>query len=106
MIYHIADTDSWDKFKDKTHYEADSLHTEGFIHCCSSEIQLREVLERFYNNMQNLLILHIDEKQLDCELKYEPAPDTNERYPHIFGAIIKTAIVSVLAMKTNEVNTK
>jgi uncharacterized protein (DUF952 family) len=100
MIYHTVSPEDWAKFADLTHYKAESLESEGFIHC-STDAQLLGVVERFYGNVANLLALHIDESLLDCELKYETALGTDQQYPHIFGPIVKTAIVQVEAIKTD-----
>jgi uncharacterized protein (DUF952 family) len=102
MLFHTISPEDWATFDDKSHYEAESLHTEGFIHC-STDAQLLGVVERFYGSVDNLLALHIDETLLDCELKYEPAPGTDERYPHVFGPIVKTAIVNVVVIKADGV---
>ncbi len=99
MIYHITTTAGLELFEEQSHYKAESLDTEGFTHCCSSYEQLLGVVKRYYAATSNLLVLHINEKTLDCELKYELAPNSNEVYPHVFGPIVKTAIVNVTTLK-------
>jgi uncharacterized protein (DUF952 family) len=59
LIYHIVLPEVWEKFKDEYEYEADSLATEGFIHC-SYRSQLDEVLQRYYKDAGKVLILHIN----------------------------------------------
>ena len=46
-IYHIVTPEVWEKFKTEDFYEAESLKTEGFIHCSFAE-QLEGVLQRYY----------------------------------------------------------
>ena len=75
-------------------YEADSLAIEGFIHA-SKEEQVKGVLDRYYQNIPDLLLLHIDETKLSCPLKFELAPSVNELFPHCFGAINIDAVVAV-----------
>ena len=93
LIYHIVLPDIWEKFKDEYEYEAESLHSEGFIHC-SYRNQLDEVLERYYKNAGKVLILHINLHFLTAKFIAEPSTN-REIYPHIYGKINKSAIVAV-----------
>ena len=86
MIYHVTPLSRWKDSLIQGFYEADSLATEGFIHASDSH-QVKGVLERFYKNQQDLLLLHIDETKLTSTLKYEMAPSINELFPHIYGCI-------------------
>jgi len=93
LIYHIVLPDVWEKFADEHEYEAESLQTEGFIHC-SYRNQLDEVLERYYKDAGKVLILHINPHYLKSELVAEPST-AREIYPHIYGRINKSAIVNI-----------
>ena len=93
IIYHIVMPEVWEKFKDETEYEAESLQTEGFIHC-SYRNQLEDVLERYYKNASRVLILHINPHLLTSELIAEPSTN-REIYPHIYGKINRSSIVNV-----------
>ena len=93
LIYHIVTPETWEKFKDEYDYEAESLTTEGFIHC-SYRSQLDEVLARYYKNAGKVLILSINPHLLTSELIAEPSTN-REIYPHIYGKINKTSIVDV-----------
>ena len=91
LIYHIVTPEVWEKFKDETEYEAESLQSEGFIHC-SYRNQLDGVLERYYKNQSKVTILHINPHLLKAHLIAEPSTG-GEVYPHIYGKINKSAIV-------------
>jgi uncharacterized protein (DUF952 family) len=93
LIYHIVTPETWERFKDESFYEADSLATEGFIHC-SYRSQLPEVLERYYKNAERVLILHLNANSLTSELIAEPSTN-REVYPHIYGKINAAAIVEI-----------
>ena len=93
MIYHVISNTDWQNALENGFYEAASLATEGFIHT-SKENQVKGVLERYYLNQMDLLLLHIDEEKLISELKYEVAPSTNEAFPHIYGRLNLDAVVS------------
>lgn len=92
MIYHVTTKEDWDKAIAAGVYEAPSLHTEGFIHN-STAAQVQGVLDSYYTEQTNLVLLHIEETKLIAELKYELAPSVNEMFPHIFGVINLDAIV-------------
>ena len=93
LIYHIVTPEVWEKFKDEDEYEAESLQTEGFIHC-SYRNQLDDVLQRYYKNAGKVLILHINLHYLTAKFVAEPSTN-REIYPHIYGKINKSAIVDV-----------
>lgn len=92
-IYHIVTPDVWENFKDKDFYEAESLQTEGFIHC-SFAGQLEAVLQRYYRDAESVLILEIDPEKLASKLIEEPSTG-GEIYPHIYGVINREAIVRI-----------
>ncbi|MBC7534649.1 MAG: DUF952 domain-containing protein [Ferruginibacter sp.] len=92
MIYHVTRKSDWEKALSNGFYEAASLRTEGFIHA-SSVTQITGVLERYYENEKELLLLHIDEQLLTSPLKYEIASSVDQVFPHVFGAINLDAVV-------------
>jgi uncharacterized protein (DUF952 family) len=93
LIYHIVIPEVWEKFKDEHEYEAESLTTEGFIHC-SYRNQLDEVLQRYYKDADKILILSINTHFLKSDLLAEPSTN-RDIYPHIYGKINKSAIVDI-----------
>jgi uncharacterized protein (DUF952 family) len=97
MIYHVTKKEDWEKAVLKGYYEAASLHSEGFIHN-STMNQVAAVLDRYYKNEKNLLLLHIDETKLTAPLKYELAPSVNEMFPHVFGPINLDAVIKTEAL--------
>jgi uncharacterized protein (DUF952 family) len=92
MIYHVTKKEAWKTALQNGFYEAASLASEGFIHN-STMPQVAGVLERYYKNETNLVLLHIDETKLTAPLKYELAASVNELFPHIFGPINVDAVV-------------
>ena len=93
LIYHIVAPKIWERFADEYEYEAESLASEGFIHC-SYKNQLDDVLQRYYANADKVLVLSINPHYLTSELLAEPSTN-REIYPHIYGKINKSAIVAV-----------
>lgn len=94
MIYHVITMPNWKNAQQQGFYAAESLALEGFIHCSTTN-QVQGVLERYYKDVPNLLLLHIDETKLNAPLKYELAPSVNEEFPHIFGQLNLDAVSKV-----------
>jgi uncharacterized protein (DUF952 family) len=93
LIYHITTPELWEKQQNQDFYEAESLKSEGFIHCSTKE-QVAGVLERYFKGVSEILLLHLAVEKLTSELKYEVAT-AGELFPHIFGTINKDAIIEV-----------
>lgn len=91
LIYHLVLPEVWDAVGSDAEYAAQSLATEGFVHC-SYEHQLETVLGRYYAGVKKVTILEIDTEKLSSRLVEEPSTN-NEIYPHIYGAINRDAII-------------
>jgi uncharacterized protein (DUF952 family) len=89
-VHHIVLPEVWANFRGAS-YEADSLSSEGFIHCSFTE-QIDDVLARYYKNAERVTILEIDPTRLTSALVVEPSTG-GENYPHIYGPINIEAIV-------------
>lgn len=94
FIYHITTLDQWGKAQEKGVYAADSLATEGFIHC-STEDQVAGVLERYYKGQTGLVKLTIDRSKVERPLIFELAGSINEVFPHIHGPLNLDAVVAI-----------
>jgi uncharacterized protein (DUF952 family) len=92
FIYHIVARSSWEQTGAEP-YRADSLATEGFIHC-SYRDQVAKVANWFYRDQADLLVLHIDTDRLTSPLRAED-PGIGEAFPHVYGPIDRPAVVAV-----------
>lgn len=100
-IYHIVLPETWREFEGKDEYTAESLATEGFIHC-SYGVQVDGVLRRYYSGAEKVLVLAIDPSKLISRLVEEPSTN-NEVYPHIYGPINRDAVIGVEERELNNV---
>ena len=91
-IYHLVPPSTWNAVGSGP-YRAESLQTEGFIHC-SNEAQVARVANLFYANQAELLVLRIDTDRLTHPVVDEDA-GSGERFPHVYGPIEREAIASV-----------
>ena len=96
LIYHIVLPDVWAAF-DTELYRAKSLETEGFIHCSFAD-QLEGVIERYYADVDRVVVLEIDSDRLMSRMIKEPSTN-HEIYPHIYGPINRDAIVRTFEKK-------
>lgn len=94
FIYHIVLPAKWEEIKHRTFYEAESLAAEGFIHCSYAD-QVDGVLQRYYANAGEVVILSIDPNKLKSPLVSEPSTN-DEPYPHIYGPINLDAVVEAI----------
>lgn len=87
-LLHVASAVDLESAKDTGLYKTASLSDEGFIHCCLPQ-QLDGVLERYFSNTKNYLIIEIDMTQLSDSLQpvYENTVGGEELFPHIYGEI-------------------
>jgi uncharacterized protein (DUF952 family) len=94
LIYHLVTPAAWQQApKD---YRADSLESEGFIHCSFAD-QVARSANRFYAGAEALLVLHIDPQRLTSPLKVEAG--SGEQYPHVYGPINRTAVLRAEALQ-------
>ncbi|SRR5258706_11034955 len=103
MIFHITSRSAWDESKKRGEYRAESLVTEGFIHC-STLAQVLPVANNFYKGQSGLVLLEIEPTLLASQLKWEPPSGetpppgvpAGEQFPHIYGPINLDAVVKAV----------
>lgn len=95
MIYHMTPATAWQAVAGADCYVADSLATEGFIHCTGEPELLVAVANRFYRTIPgDFVILCIEPTQLQAELRWEAAD--GQLFPHLYGGLNCTAISHVI----------
>jgi uncharacterized protein (DUF952 family) len=97
-ILHITTARAWADAKGAGVYAADSLATEGFIHCSKPE-QVVWVANLRFRGRTDLVLLHIDPSRLDAKVVYENLEGGEQLFPHIYGAIPVSAVVDVMAFQ-------
>ena len=70
-----------------------TLAEVGFIHA-STRDQVEATANRFYADLDQLVLLTIDPLRVGAEIKWEPpAPGVDELFPHIYGPLPISAVV-------------
>jgi uncharacterized protein (DUF952 family) len=97
-LVHLAMPDDWAAAQAGGEYRMSTrgvtLEQEGFIHC-SFDHQGLGVARRFYADVDELVLLRLDPSLLGSEVVVEPPfPGAVEHFPHIYGPIPLTAVIS------------
>ena len=93
---HITTRAQWQQAQRAGSYRADTLDTEGFIHC-STPAQVVRVANALFHAQAGLVLLCIAPEKLQAELRYEsPAPGATELFPHLYGPLNLDAVVEVV----------
>jgi uncharacterized protein (DUF952 family) len=93
-IFHITTSGEWRDALDADRYVAPSLADEGFIHTSTAE-QVPDTAERYYADVDDLVLLVIDPDAVSAEIKWEESRP-GEHYPHIYGELEPAAVVRVV----------
>jgi uncharacterized protein (DUF952 family) len=94
VIFHVATRDDWDAAARAGEYRAESLETEGFIHCSEAH-QVAAVANARFRGRKDLILLWIDPARACAEIRYEDASDGSGKFPHIYGSINTDAVARV-----------
>ncbi len=95
-IFHLALVDDWAAaFTDGLYLISTrgmTLDEVGFIHC-STRDQLEDTANRFYGDVDQLVVLTIDPALVPSPIVREPpAPDVDMLFPHIYGPLPVAAV--------------
>ena len=93
-ILHITNERAWAEAKAKGAYAADTLATEGFIHC-STPAQVVWVANQRFRGRTDLILLHIDPSRLTARVVYENLEGGEQLFPHVYGPIPVLAVLDV-----------
>lgn len=97
LIYHIADSNGWERAQTNGRYVHPSLSSEGFIHTSTKE-QLENTANRYFKLDPEITVLYIEEDSVDEAIKLEPATN-GELFPHIYGTLNIEAVVQTRVFK-------
>ena len=101
MIFHVTDESRWARsLTEGTHTGSTlgvELAHEGYIHCSNLD-QVAGVLQRYYQGIPDLVLLHVDEALLTSPVVHEQLGGAPEPFPHVYGPINLDAVVQVERM--------
>jgi len=97
-VFLVATKEQASEIVQLSHYSAESLGSEGFIHLCKAH-QVGFVLDTFYKDIKNIKLLIIDVSLLEADLRFEaPVPNItdDQSFPHLYGPLNTNAIVDIV----------
>jgi len=93
LIFHITSRSQWQSAQQSGVYRANSLTTEGFIHCSTLE-QVVRTANAFFAGERGLVLLYIEPDKVKSEIRYEDVGDS--QFPHIYGPLNLDAVNQVM----------
>lgn len=99
-IFHITLLSEWQRALAAGSYQADSLASQGFIHCSTRE-QVLAVATRFYAGQNGLVLLRIAAERLTAPVRYENLEGGEALFPHIYGPLDLAAVEAALLFPPN-----
>lgn len=98
-IVHLCARQAWQAAQQAGHYHADSLATEGFIHCSRPD-QMLAVANAFYRGGRDLVLLWIDPLLVEAEVRFETVGE--QTFPHLYGELNLEAVAAVKPFEADE----
>ena len=105
IILHITKKEDWAKAQATGSYRAESLASQGFIHC-STPAQVVAVANFIFRGQRDLVLLVIDSARVIAEVRLENLDGGNSAqnddlpddklYPHIYGPLNVDAVTLVV----------
>lgn len=92
-ILHLARGEDWDAARATGAYTADSLSSEGFIHCSEPQ-QVIAVANARFRGRRDLVMLQVAVARLTAPLQYENLEGGDDLFPHVYGPLNIDAIVA------------
>lgn len=93
LICHIARQAEWEAAAEGDYIPA-GFAQDGFIHLCEPH-QVAGVRARYYAGQADLLLLKVDPLRLAPLLRWEDSTGRGERFPHLYGALNRSAVLAV-----------
>ena len=99
-IMHLTRAEDWDAARAAGTYTADSLSSEGFIHCSEPQ-QVIGVADARFRGRRDLVLLQIAVVQLTAPVKYENLEGGDDLFPHIYGPLNVDAVIAAAPFLPN-----
>ena len=97
-LFHLALADEWQAARRQGVYARSTrglaLQQVGFIHASHAD-QVEGTWRRFYADAGDVVLLHIDPERLAAAgvpVRLEPAPESGELFPHLYGPLPLEAV--------------
>ena len=95
IILHITSLEDWLQALEDGVYRADSLSSDGFIHCSRPD-QVLQVANTWFRGKAGLVLLCINRNQVAAPIRDENLEGGKDLFPHIYGSLNLDAIRQVV----------
>ncbi len=93
-IHHITTSTEAEEAARTGRYVPEAFDADGFVHC-STRDQVIRVANFLFAGRKDLVLLTIDRAALTSEVREENCEGGDELFPHVYGPLPWSAIVSV-----------
>ena len=96
-ILHFCPRSAWTAAQAEGEYRADTLATEGFIHCSTAE-QVHLPANALVHGRSDIVLLEVDPARVTVPIRWEPGDPSDPasmQFPHVYGPIPVDAVVGV-----------
>lgn len=100
-VFHIVPAGQWSSAVAAGTYKPASLANEGFIHFSYAN-QVAATANRYYRDLDDLIVVEVDLTGVPDEVKVEPSPATGELFPHLYGPLPTSHAVAVHQLRRDE----
>lgn len=98
IIFHITSKQEWEAAQKAGQYLPQAYAQDGFIHTSFKE-QVLNTASRFYAGHNGLVLLKIESDKTGAEVKVENLDGGAELFPHIYGPLPTSAVISSAAFE-------
>ncbi len=102
-LFHVALREDWDRARRAGEYRVSTmgrtLADEGFIHTSFVQQVPRTVQTHYADVDAPLVLLVIERARLGAAVRVEPAPGTDEVFPHVYGPVPVEAVAEAVELK-------
>ena len=97
-IFHVTTPDVWQAAQEAGGYTTSTrgvtLAEKGFVHCAEAH-QVEEVRTRWFDDLDELLLLEVETELLTSPWRRERLPGADQPHPHVYGPVDLAAVVGV-----------
>lgn len=93
ITFHLVPSGYFDSLDPQADYVPQDFTRDGLIHCTDSPEEMARVANSYYkSNLAPHYYIWIDKARVHAPVRYE---DPGHLYPHIYGTLVRSAIVAV-----------
>lgn len=100
LILHIARREAWEVAQAGSFYYPAEFEQEGFIHVSLVD-QILGSAQKHYHGQQGLVLLGIDSRRVQAEIRFENLAGGSQQFPHIYGKLNRDAVIGEAPFKAD-----